>query len=860
MADDSPAQESPYAHAAGIYHGAGWRGVLPLPAHSKKPVPVGWTGQDGGWPSYADIQSWIDDGFAVGPAVLAAGNIALRLPHHVIGIDVDNYADKLGLISYGEMLGQFGPLPATWRSSSRSDGHSGIYLFTVPDGLAWPGAPKPGIEIIQYAHRYVVAWPSVHPEGPTYRWYEPNGAVSLSGVPNVDSLPALPEGWVNGLTGGALRADVLKAEMPDAEVAQWLHQFGASPACNRMSDALARYVNELQFSGLSRHDVAMRATARIARMISEGHKGGAFAIERLRLGFDRALEKTPHRGGDVGEWARLVEGAVNLAAVDGVAERDPCWDPFATLLKERGVPSSSIPNPSPSSALPATNVSTLGVGTSPTVPSPDASATTTSGGAAPTAGASPAGDPSTASPSAASMLLSIETERERARRAAKRLLDAEELSTGPDAGTLLVNGATFILDAPDRVPAVWGFGQEVAWAEGESLMLVGPAGVGKTTLAGQIVKARLGMSTEPVLGMTVTPTTSKVLYLAMDRPAQAARALRRIFSESDRAILAERLVIWKGPPPADVARQPDTFVNLARAAGADTIVVDSLKDAAIGLTADDVAAGYNRARQAALAINIQVLELHHLVKRGPAGTKPNTLADVYGSTWITAGAGSVILLWGTAGDLVVEFAHLKQPSEQIGIRKILHDHDTGQTSIFHSDDLVALVRVSGSITAKAAAIAVNETEKPTPNQVQQARRSLDALVKKGLLERREGTKAGDGNVPVAAVWTITTASRSDLSVAGLTAPTQASRNPANTPNAGPNGGHAQVPMSPLTNPTVSLQHGGVSDPEPEEEEVVSQSSLSREEFERIGKDMRRRNGLLGDDEIEFNPETGEVIE
>jgi replicative DNA helicase len=191
----------------------------------------------------------------------------------------------------------------------------------------------------------------------------------------------------------------------------------------------------------------------------------------------------------------------------------------------------------------------------------------------------------------------------------------------------MVDGATFVLNAPEQPPAIWGFGDDIIWSEGESLMIVGPPGVGKTTLCGQVVRARL-TGEGSVLGYGVTGTSSRVLYLAMDRPAQIQRSLRRHFSEDDRQLLADKLVVWKGPPPADVAKNTSVILSLAKLAGADTVVVDSVKDAAIGLSNDEVGAAYNQARQHVLAAGIQMLELHHLVKRGPNGAKPTQLADV----------------------------------------------------------------------------------------------------------------------------------------------------------------------------------------------------------------------------------------
>jgi len=115
-----------------------------------------------------------------------------------------------------------------------------------------------------------------------------------------------------------------------------------------------------------------------------------------------------------------------------------------------------------------------------------------------------------------------------------------------DTPEMLVDGATFLLDLPEGVPAVWGAGDDVLWPEGEALTIAGPPGVGKTTLVSHVLVAMLGIADPHVLGLPVAPAR-KVLYLAMDRPQQIARALARHVRPEHRTILAERLVVWKGP-------------------------------------------------------------------------------------------------------------------------------------------------------------------------------------------------------------------------------------------------------------------------------------------------------------------------
>lgn len=304
---------------------------------------------------------------------------------------------------------------------------------------------------------------------------------------------------------------------------------------------------------------------------------------------------------------------------------------------------------------------------------------------------------------------------------------------------LFVQGGAFILDAPSAPPAIWGEGGDVLWAEGEALMIAAPQGVGKTTLAFQVVRARLGLQ-DSVLGLPVVQG-KRVLYLAMDRPSQAQRAAYRLFGQDDRGFLDENLLFWKGPPPFDMAKRTDILAVMCDKAGADTVVVDSLKDAAIGLSDDAVGAAYNRARQKALAAGVQVLELHHNRKAGTNGGEPNTLSDVYGSVWIPSGTGSVISLFGEAGDPVVSFRHLKQPMNEVGPFQVVHDHPTGVSTVMHTVDIFELVKIGGpeGLTAmKAAEEIYSDGKKPTAAQREKARRKLDKLVESGHLVRHEG--------------------------------------------------------------------------------------------------------------------------
>jgi hypothetical protein len=307
-----------------------------------------------------------------------------------------------------------------------------------------------------------------------------------------------------------------------------------------------------------------------------------------------------------------------------------------------------------------------------------------------------------------------------------------------------VDGATFILNAPEKIPAVWGRDDEVLWPEGESLMIAGGLGLGKTTMAGLLVRELLFGG--DVLGLPVLAADAPILYLAMDRPRQISRSMRRQFTEQHQRRLKDRLIVWEGPLEADLAKKPELLVQLADRFGAGHVFIDSLKDAVIGLSEDENGAAYNRARQLLIARGIQLCELHHLVKRASGSAD-----DVYGSRWLTAGCGSLIVLTGDPGDPIVSLRHKRQPVAEVGPYQLLSYQNTGEISICHSIDLIELARAvaeSGGLTVRAAACALFEKNEPDRNEIEKARRKLDSLTNKDLLRRGDdghrGGAAGEG--------------------------------------------------------------------------------------------------------------------
>lgn len=317
----------PFGQAATAYWAAGWKGILPLPPRRKKYPPSGYTGNGGVFPSYPDIQAWLD-------GEDAEGNICLRLTDDLVGIDVDQYDGKRGGDVIAQREQQWGELPDTWRSTSRTDNVSGIRFYRVPPGLRWPGEVGPGVEIVRYAHRYAIVWPSVHPEGRTYRWIRPDGTPTVGEVPSPDDMADLPEAWVRGLTGGELALEQARADLSEGQAKDWLTAHGGGDLCDKMRTVVLDWLPTLN-GAASRHDSTLRITNRVMWLIGAGHPGGIKALEVIRASFLRVADnRSPQEIN--GEWERLIKGAIDRAAVEypnGTTD-DPCTRPFPAAVEE----------------------------------------------------------------------------------------------------------------------------------------------------------------------------------------------------------------------------------------------------------------------------------------------------------------------------------------------------------------------------------------------------------------------------------------------------------------------------------------------------------------------------------------------
>lgn len=363
--------ETPYRAAARSYFDAGWS-PIPLPTNEKSPPPNRWagrpqmfTGVGGVYVTEEHLKVWlgIKGRAQAGKLSFAPGNIAIRLVPGVIGIDVDAYGDKKGGETFAKAEEEWGALPPTWVSTSKTDGVSGIRLFRIPLGLKWPGElPQgKGVELLRWDHRFMIVAPSIHDITKLpYQWYretevELDGETTLRMVLSVDEfpdappttdsdpetglpfavtesdIPWLPKEWVEGLTQGReFAADDVDETLDGAKLNAWLAERNAPESpCAHMRKMQTRWAVSVQKAADDggAHDEMRDAIWGALNDAKAGHSGIIKVLGHMRNVFLKAVDgRRPDPGAAKSEWARAVlRGGQKVTADDNEPEEeDPC--------------------------------------------------------------------------------------------------------------------------------------------------------------------------------------------------------------------------------------------------------------------------------------------------------------------------------------------------------------------------------------------------------------------------------------------------------------------------------------------------------------------------------------------------------
>ena len=317
-----------YAKSAPIYLQQGWD-PFPLPKLLKAPPadePVHATGNYPAVPE-AVVEGWMRD--------RPDDNTGIRMPRvgefEVIGIDVDHYGSKVGGDTLAVKELTYGPLPETWRSTSR-DIHnpSGIYFFRVPAKMKWQGKVGADIEIIQRTFRYAAAWPSIWWDAKfpdpgekktkrQYFWYGPD-LTRLRKPPQVMDLPMLPETWQQALVKGSavergeVDDDSKVADVNDAYAWMTKNLPGYDKLPSSEMAEISHPENLADEAKGGAHEMLISRSHHAIMLAVEGHHGCQVALENIRDAFYGEVVDGENKRRSKGQ----ARGEINRAIVNEV--------------------------------------------------------------------------------------------------------------------------------------------------------------------------------------------------------------------------------------------------------------------------------------------------------------------------------------------------------------------------------------------------------------------------------------------------------------------------------------------------------------------------------------------------------------
>jgi Bifunctional DNA primase/polymerase, N-terminal len=280
------------AEIADDYWNAGWS-PFPLPRRAKKCPPKGVTGRNARPVTEDDLDNW----------ARRWGNIGIVMPDGVVGIDVDAY--KPGNIRPSD-------LPPTTYSANRIDS-SGIYFYRVPPGTKLQGV-IPGVgETVQWFHRFAVVYPSIHPEGRQYRWYDARG--NEAEIPYVEDLPWLPDEWLKRLSEPVRKStgkskNKQTGNVFDGDIDEWLDNLPGGPMSHKVRSSLRRSVQSLRrHTKVCRYDVMVKGIGALVQYGAERQRGVGQAIDDLIDEYVAALKDERDRD-PYAELDRAITGAI----------------------------------------------------------------------------------------------------------------------------------------------------------------------------------------------------------------------------------------------------------------------------------------------------------------------------------------------------------------------------------------------------------------------------------------------------------------------------------------------------------------------------------------------------------------------
>ena len=241
--------------------------------------------------------------------------------------------------------------------------------------------------------------------------------------------------------------------------------------------------------------------------------------------------------------------------------------------------------------------------------------------------------------------------------------------------------------SPEYIPLIGNKDTGLLWAKGAPLYIAGSEGTGKTFLLLQYVRA--AFSNEKWLGrFRVAPLErhERIVILNMDRPEPLKIRLGQIIETMALPPMPHRIQMLQMSDlqGKNLINDPTLLKDICRETESTHVLIDGLDRLLEDVTADQGGRAVADGMTHALSGGFQVMATMHLVKSRDNAPANNRSRDVYGSQYLGASAGSLLVLNKESETCIT----LKQRKNIVGHEpfdgRVIHDHPEHR-STYQSD-------------------------------------------------------------------------------------------------------------------------------------------------------------------------------
>ena len=256
---------------------------------------------------------------------------------------------------------------------------------------------------------------------------------------------------------------------------------------------------------------------------------------------------------------------------------------------------------------------------------------------------------------------------------------------------------------PEYIPIIGNKDAGLLWAKGAPLFIGGSEGTGKTVLLLQYIRAvlhrELWLDRFPV---TPLSSNERLMILNMDRPEPLKIRLAQILEEVDLSLIPNKIKMLQMSEMQgkNLVNDPTLLKDICAETGTTHLLIDGLDRLVTDITADQGGRAIADGMTHALSGGFHVMGTMHLVKSRDNAPANNRSRDLYGSQYLGASAGAIVIL-NKESETHSTFNQRKNIAGHDSFTgRLEHDHNAHRSVFLGELSVIEAMQLLGEFTIK----------------------------------------------------------------------------------------------------------------------------------------------------------------